>query len=383
MPGQGTCRGRFPWGLLGAALLALVVEGTVARRPLDLLDADDWAYREAKRAASREAKGADVLCFGDSLVKLAVLPKVLDEHAGLSAHNLAVSGSQPTASAELLRRSLDAGARPSAVVVDFFPKLFSLSPRHNLWRWSALLGPSGAAGLARASDDPGLFGSVVAAGLLPSLRCRDSIRAQVFARLTGGPNPRRWGNVVIRRNWDRNLGAQPMPGTGDVARLTSEGADAHSRAYFGAFACHPGNADGIGRFLELAAGRGIPVFWLLPPVAPAVRARARESGFDAEHRAFVEGWCGRYPNVRMIDGSAAFDDPAAFFDAHHLAAPGASAFSRALGETLRDALARPPAGNANRRLTLSRCAPEQDAGGPEDLDQTRLAVAEGGPRRRR
>ena len=83
MPGQGTCRGRFPWGLLGAALLALVVEGTVARRPLDLLDADDWAYREAKRAASREAKGADVLCFGDSLVKLAVLPKVLDEHAGL------------------------------------------------------------------------------------------------------------------------------------------------------------------------------------------------------------------------------------------------------------------------------------------------------------
>ena len=50
----------------------------ISARRLDFTTvwADDW--RCAARAATRQAKGRDVLCLGDSLVKFGVLPKVIE-----------------------------------------------------------------------------------------------------------------------------------------------------------------------------------------------------------------------------------------------------------------------------------------------------------------
>lgn len=374
---------RLPWGLAGMVLMVILVEGFIARRPLDFLDPDDWAYREARRAAAKEATRAEVLCFGDSLVKFGVMPRVLAEASGKSTWNLAVSGSQAWASAELLQRSIDSGARPSAVVVDFFPPLLRLGPRHNLRRWSALLGPRGAAALAWSAGDASLFGSIVTSGVLPSLRARDSVRAQILARLSDGPNPRRWANMVIRRNWTRNLGAQPMADVGAIARMTEGEADEVARSFFGVFECHPGNSAGVERFLAIAAGRGIPVYWLLPPVAPVVRSRVEASGFAARHRAFVERFRQRYPNVRVVDALGAFQAPSAFLDAQHLAAPGALAFSQALGELLHDA-PNSPVAEPSGWLTWGNLAPAATrASGLEDLEQSRLAVDAMGGRARR
>jgi len=60
----------------------------------------------------------DVLCFGDSQMKFGIAPHVVAARTGRPAYNLAIVGGQPPASYFLLRRALEAGARPSAVLFD-------------------------------------------------------------------------------------------------------------------------------------------------------------------------------------------------------------------------------------------------------------------------
>ena len=84
----------------------------------------DWAY--GGRAASRRAPDAEILCFGDSMIKFGMAPRVLEDRLGRRAFNLALYAGSPTASYFLLRRPLESGAKPAAVLVDF-------QPRHSPW----------------------------------------------------------------------------------------------------------------------------------------------------------------------------------------------------------------------------------------------------------
>src|SRR5579883_1943148 len=106
----------FPAGLVGMLALVAAVEYSLARHDFSVLSLTQWDGRASRQAAEKEAKGCDVLIFGDSLVKLGVLPRVIEERSGLRSYSLAVAGSQPLASYFLLRRALNEGARPSAVV---------------------------------------------------------------------------------------------------------------------------------------------------------------------------------------------------------------------------------------------------------------------------
>ena len=365
-----------PWGLAGMLALLVLAEGFVARRGLDFLDVDDWACRLNRKAAQKDAPKADVLCFGDSLVKYGVSPRALAERTGWTALNLGVSGGLPASSDYLFRQTLDAGARPKAVVVDFFPPLNRAGPWHLRSRWASLLGTVEAADLAVAARDPELFGYVLTAKALPSLRGRDSVRAGVVAALSGAANPRRWANAVMLRNLDRNRGGNLFHPGDSVGRLTDAELDDFRDKFYGSFQCDPVNARAIDRFLTAAEARGVPVFWVLPPIAPGLQGRIEASGFDARHRAFVTRWQGKFPGLTVIDARHAVADPAAYYDPNHLSAEGAYAFSLALGDALRD-----PA--RARWLTLPPVRRGRLPDGPEDMEASALALDKvwGGARR--
>ena len=71
---------------------------------------------------------------GDSLAKLGVAPSLVEARSGRSVYNLAVCAGQAPSSYFLLRRVLDSGARPTAILVDFFPRLLQVPPQHTpLW----------------------------------------------------------------------------------------------------------------------------------------------------------------------------------------------------------------------------------------------------------
>src|SRR3954447_9395190 len=85
-------RGRVPWGFLGMLGLMALVELALARHGLA---PSNW--RASGRAASGKAVGCEVLCFGDSQVKLGLLPRVIEQRLGRPAYNLAIVGGQAPA----------------------------------------------------------------------------------------------------------------------------------------------------------------------------------------------------------------------------------------------------------------------------------------------
>jgi hypothetical protein len=95
------------------------------------------------------------------------------------------------------------------------------------------------------------------------------------------------------------------------------------------------NAAYVRRFLELAAANGVTVYWLIPPVHPAVQASGEASGFDDRYVAFVKQQQERFPGLVVLDGRHANYDPAVFLDADHLGREGAYALSQDLGGLFR------------------------------------------------
>ena len=329
--------------------------------------------RSARRTGRRrEARRGEILVLGDSLAKLGVVPRAIEERTGRRTFNLALSGGQATTSLAVFRQAPSAGARPEAVVVDFFPTLQTVGPRHTLGRWASLLGPAEAAELAWNARDGGLFGSIVLARLLPTFQGRAVIRDHVKAALDGRPTGDRWANTLMRRNWARNAGAHLLPAAAGGVRLTDAEAEAWRVRQFLYFRVEPVNArrsSGSSRSRPSGGcGCSAPA-----PVPPGASARLRGSGFDAAHRAFVRSWQERFPGLTVIDGGNAVSDPLAFFDPHHLAAAGAYGFSLALGETLRHALAAEP-GADPRRVVMPACAPRPVPPGLEDIDASKLAL---------
>src|SRR5437016_3106661 len=116
-------RTHWPRGLLGALVLVAAVECALERSWLDLDDPVSLSWRLSARAAEREAPGCALLCMGDSLVKLSMIPQVLEAQTGLRAYNLAVARGPAPAAYFLLKRALRAGASPQAIVVDFKPSV--------------------------------------------------------------------------------------------------------------------------------------------------------------------------------------------------------------------------------------------------------------------
>ncbi len=350
-------------------MLALIVgvESFVARHGLDFRDPGDWAWAVVGKSARKDGPGRQVLVFGDSLAKMAVAPALVQAESGRSTYNLAVCGGPAPSSYFLLRRALDSGARPAAILVDFFPRLMQLGPRHTQ-TWSALLEPLEALDLAWVSRDPDLFASIELSHLLPSFRARLGVRSALTAALDGRPN--NWGSdtPAYRRNWKKNLGAQLMPcGVNPESNFVKVRQDFYSDLNFDRV-----NLVYMERFLALAESKSIPVYYLVTPLKPGLQAECERTGIDAAYGAFLKDVQSRHANVVIVDGRRASYDPAVFFDPLHLGRDGAWAFSLAMGDVLRN---HPPEHPGSRWIELPRYAGRPSGSPPEDLDQSRAALA--------
>jgi hypothetical protein len=311
---------RIPAGLLGMLALVAAVESTISARRLDFTTiwADDW--RCATGAATRQAKGCDVLCFGDSLVKFGVLPKVIEAKTGLKSYNLAVNAGMVPATYFQLRRALNAGARPKTIVVDFFALMLPDESPKATRRYTDLASPIDCFELAMLAGAPKFLNTTLLGKLLPSYKCRFEIRKAIRAALEGrraSPWP---AEAWIWASWKAQNGAQPMPSNPDRKPAHPIFVSSVSPADW---TCDALDAIYVEKFLALARSHNIPVFWLMPPVSPEVQVwrnlRRTDEAYDRFARATLE----RHPEVVVLDARHSGYDNSVFIDSIHLNRQGA------------------------------------------------------------
>src|SRR5262245_19924888 len=110
-------RSQLPGGLLGTLVLMAAVELFFARISLDLNRPEYWLWYASSRSARHDVAKAEILCIGTSQTSHGVVPRVLEERLGRKTYNLAMCSSPPQADYFLLKRVLDAGNRPRAIIL--------------------------------------------------------------------------------------------------------------------------------------------------------------------------------------------------------------------------------------------------------------------------
>lgn len=364
-------RSKIPTALLGMLALVASIEWFLGRHDQPLFSTNaamSWRFG-GKQARSVSAR-ADVLCFGDSQVQFALLPRLIEQQSGLSAYNLALHAAPPPASFFLFQRTIRSGAKPKAVVVDFQAHVLGMRPAGQARLWSEFLDPGEMLDLAWSCRDPSLFADLLCGRLLSSYRDRHEIRASVIGRLAGNDLTQTahvW-LTPLWRNWRVNRGANIFPSNPGHDTIVPPGhwlAPAH-------WTRDPATLHYMKRFLDLARAEQIPVFWLLPPVHPAVIADRQSRGLEAMYTAFVEAVQQRYPEVVVLDARDRGYDQAVFSDLAHLDREGASVLSLDVGAALAQALSQPPLSRSWVLLPTHRTLPR--AGEVEDLHESRVAL---------
>ena len=363
---MGTRAGRaglLPWGLIGALVLVGAVERTVARHEWTLTSSPTaLAWRAARKAAGREARSAEILCLGDSLVKLGVLPRVIEARTGRSAYNLATDSSPAPAAYFLLRRALAAGARPRVLLVDFHSQVLPTPPRDSLPYWPELLGVGEAVELGWIARDSGFVTSTLLATLLPSLKDRDGLRTTFLGRDRRALEGLLGAHV---RNWRSNGGATVYqkipPPAREPIQVPLRGTWTPARP----------NLHYVRRFLDLAAARNIPVFWLLPPLTPGRQRKLEREGQDERFTRLLRDLQAADPNLHVIDGRRSGYPRAVFIDQTHLDRDGAAEFSAEVAALIGPRLR--GSSPDERWLQLPSYTGQRIDTPLEDLQQSRLA----------
>ncbi len=369
-------RFRLPWGLLGMLVAVVGIEGVVQRHDLDFVHPWSWDWKKSAEAARRHSVDCEVLCFGDSLIKFGLIPRVLEEGSGHRTYNLAIGAGPAPATYFLFRRALDAGARPKTVVVSYKPHLLAWdslakSQRH----WPEMLTTREMLDLAWSAGDAGFFARTATARLLPSLRDRYEIRSVVGASLQGRNASLKYVLPIVFRNWRENRGATVKP----PSPPQPMDAFAWARDLFPeSWSCHPVNDVYLQRFLNLAESRQIQVVWLLPPVSPEVQARSEQTGIEGRYLAFVRAVQARHPALTVIDARHSSYPREVFLDPIHLDRHGAVALSHDIAPFLSDPSSMQPGWF---RLPAYREHPTKIA--PEDLIQSMTALRQQNERIRR
>ena len=325
--------------MLGLVVLA---ELFMDRSTLLFINAAELDWMSSGRATVKKAARFDILCFGDSMLKVGIAPRVLEAELGRKVYNFAAPGRQAGPELSPVPTRDRGRARPAALIVDFALEGLNQAPGHLLTNphWNALLAsPREAWELAGNYHDREFFPATPwsrGARVLPSFRCRGQIRETLLTVFQGqsGVNPE--NNRPLRRNWRVNGGGillAKQPGFhGDVppqwiGDLLS--AD---------LAVQPENARWVRRLIRLAAEYNITVYWLLPPNSSKVIAARDGNGVHARYDRFARGLLAMFPNLSVIDARHAGYDNSLFIDPVHLDRDGAVALSSAVADLLQNAL---------------------------------------------
>jgi len=359
-------RSRCPAGLLGMIALVAMVEMTIARHPLPFVETASLSWRLAHESIPIEAKRTEVAILGDSLVKIGVIPEVIRAGSGFQTYNYAMAQAPAPATYFLLRRLLEAGGRPSRLVIDFKPSVLAGGPRYSLRHWQTVVDLREAFELARDSRSPRLLVEIGLGRVLPSYRDRLEIREAIRSSLQGEPAPTFATNRLARRNWSINQGAHLNASRssfpGDVAP------EIHKKLLTEGWKPHRINVLYVDRLLQLAEAHQIPVVWLIPPLPPQLQAAREGSGADRAYLDFVRSMVAKHPRLAVVDGRHSGYDNANFADHTHLNGRGAIAMSRDLAAILRGPESRP------RWVDLPRFVDRPGSFPVEDVDQSRVAL---------
>ena len=198
-----------------------------------------------------------------------------------------------------MRRAIDAGARPPAIIINAKPAVLLAGPDFNARYWQEVLTPREGLEFSLMTRDGPFMLATVLGRLLPSLRFRLEIRSQVMAAVRGETDPIPGMNRILLRNWNVNGGA-------NVAAVRSErpdddGPEIQRRLHPGIFFVDPTNAEGMERLFQLAAAHDVPVFWLLPPLSPVLQSLRDQSGAEAGYEQFIKSFIA--PLSATVDGS--------------------------------------------------------------------------------
>ena len=326
-------RGRPPLGLLGMLALVAGVELAVAGLRLDLASplSEDWRF--ASWAAGHRACESQALFLGDSLVKYALLPKVVEARSGIRSYNLANAAATIPSTFFVFRQAIEAGVRPKAVVVDFAAlQLPDPDPPH-IRCFPELATLRDCLDLAEASGSPDFLATAVLSKLLPTYKWRFEIRSAVVAALDGRSVSPRAITPICQKMWSDERGAQPMPPApnhGAAEEYNIQGVTPK------AWACEPRNERYIDRFAELAAAHGVTVFWLLPPLAPEVHNRRVYFGTEEAYGRFARAKAAQHKNLVILDARRAGYDDSVHLDHLHLDNHGATVLSGDIASVLVD-----------------------------------------------
>jgi len=284
-----------------------------------------------------------------------------------------VTGGRPANSYFLLRRALDAGARPSALVLD--ADLLESGPFDLPYLWPQLATPRQAVEMAWMGRKPDFLAHYGLAWVLPSVRGRFEIRSNILAATRGETTNLRPAANFNDRNWRVNRGAAILPSSRQLDAQSVAGIDSYpaEAQVPGKWSCDPVNAAYLDKFLDLAAERGIPVFWLFPPHYRMLERYFDRPNWGGLHRKFAQERLDRHPNLVVIDGSRANYDRTAVMDVSHLNRRGAVAYSIAVGDILRDRLTA-RAGSTPRWVDLPPFDEPPTEAIVEDLAQSITAV---------
>jgi len=362
----------IPWGVAGMLVLITAIECFVSRNWLDLTDPVSLSWRYSALAVSKKSAGCDLLCLGDSLLKHGLIPSVVDEGTGRRTVNAAAARAPSLWTYFLLRRALDAGAHPKAIIINAKPAVLLGSLEFNTRYWQEVVSPRECLDLSRMASGGSFILSTIAGRLLPSLRARLEVRSYVLAALGGKADPITAINRVLWRNWSVNGGANVVTA---LSRSHGESeAEIERRLHPGVFHVDPANAVGLESLFRLAAQRKIPVLWLLPPLTNELQTRRDKSGSEASYERFIRSFAERYPQtLTVLDARRGFDQSIFFSDLTHMSGAGAIALSQSVGAAIDDVLSCRESHGFAAWVTLS--VPSDNPVNPvslvEDLEQSR------------
>lgn len=362
---------RIPTGLLGALVAIVVVEIGIGGTERDRADVLEMVWNDSGSAAKTQSAESEILFFGDSMIKHGLVPPVFESKQALRAYNLAMDGGPPAASEILLKRALDSGAKPRAVIVDF--ELCFLNA--DIWAqagiWPEILGFRDCWNLSWNARDPGFFAAMTLKLILPSLRDRISLRQRILDSSAGRPVSHSRGLLSIKeRHWRVNRGADLLTAPPDFqgafptgeCLLTQSGGEM-DRLNLGA----------IDRFVEIARRRKILVFVLMPPILPEVQRLRESRGLHSRHVTFLRSLVERHPNLVVIDARNSGYGVNQFADYVHLNREGALVLSFDVADQVAQFLS---SETIPRWIRLSQFGIRAIAARTEDMSESVQAIRE-------
>ena len=377
--------GKWPLGLFGMLVLVAAGERFVASHDVDFSNASASNWKYAGRDARRTTKPGTVLCLGTSLVKYGVVSRLIEQETGRPAYNLAVCDGHMPSSYFLLRRALDAGAKPAALVVDCQDGPVSRGDtagraeavRVNLRNWPELLTLDEWFDLAWTARDPAFLLEMAVSRVVPSFKARFEIRKSIVAACQGVPATSRLDVTALKRNWALNRGTMLMPRRWAPAvedAPPEEAAEVLAALPRELYRRNHVTEAYARRFLTLAASKDIPVFWVLPPSSPEQQAGRDRIGMTAYFTKQAADFRNEFPNLTVVDGRRSGYRLEVFWDKVHLDRLGATVFSADLGAAIAARLGKVPADG--RWVMLPRFRDRPFSVPLEDVAASRLATAQ-------